>query len=243
MDNDDSEATDDEQDPESSEDNNQFTGLDDDDLDDKTTNKSDTEVVIPPDSKVARELSKLSAYYNTGNTLSRTRSGKNYEDDDDIEDSNEESGSDTDGMQDVTALVMDQLMEPKLDSSFLEKVEFGLSTVDLEKYRWMDPDKVPPSVYRDLFTVPEKFKDVWSHPNEWQQKKWRKSIIKELTKMENHKVWKVIKRNEVPKGRWCVKHKWVFEIKRNGVFRARLVACGYCTMHEDEGRKDVIDVL
>jgi histone deacetylase 1/2 len=24
-----------------------------------------------------------------------------------------------------------------------------------------------------------------------------------------------------------VKHKWIFEIKRNGVFRARLVACGY----------------
>ena len=25
----------------------------------------------------------------------------------------------------------------------------------------------------------------------------------------------------------CVKYKWVFEVKRNGVFRARLVACGY----------------
>ena len=24
-----------------------------------------------------------------------------------------------------------------------------------------------------------------------------------------------------------VKHKWVFDIKRNGIFRARLVACGY----------------
>ena len=27
--------------------------------------------------------------------------------------------------------------------------------------------------------------------------------------------------------RRCVKHKWVFDIKRNGTFRARLVACGY----------------
>jgi hypothetical protein len=45
--------------------------------------------------------------------------------------------------------------------------------------------------------------------------------------MENHKVWKVIKWNEIPKGRQCVKHKWVFKIKRNGVFRARCVACGY----------------
>jgi hypothetical protein len=57
----------------------------------------------------------LSAYYITGNTLSRTRSEKNYGDDDDIEDSNEESGSDTDKMQDVAVLVMYRLMEPKLN--------------------------------------------------------------------------------------------------------------------------------
>jgi hypothetical protein len=71
--------------------------------------------------------------------------------------------------------------------------------VDLERYRWMDPDKVPPSVYHDLFMAPEKFEDVWSHPNEWQQKKWREAIIKELTKVENHKVWKVIKQNKIPR--------------------------------------------
>jgi hypothetical protein len=29
------------------------------------------------------------------------------------------------------------------------------------------------------------------------------------------------------KGRRCVKCKWVLKIKRNGVYRARLVACGY----------------
>ena len=28
-------------------------------------------------------------------------------------------------------------------------------------------------------------------------------------------------------GRQCVKHKWVFDIKQNGVFQAKLVACGY----------------
>jgi hypothetical protein len=45
--------------------------------------------------------------------------------------------------------------------------------------------------------------------------------------MNEQGVWKKIKRNEMPKGRRCVKHKWVFNIKRNGIFRARLVACGY----------------
>jgi hypothetical protein len=31
--------------------------------------------------------------------------------------------------------------------------------------------------------------------------------------------------NQLP-GRKPIKHKWVFDIKRTGVFRARLVACG-----------------
>jgi len=45
--------------------------------------------------------------------------------------------------------------------------------------------------------------------------------------MKKRKVWRVIKRRQMPKGRRLVKCKWVFKIKRNGVFRARLVACGY----------------
>ena len=31
----------------------------------------------------------------------------------------------------------------------------------------------------------------------------------------------------MPQGKRCVKNKWVFKIKSVGVFRARLVACGY----------------
>ena len=41
------------------------------------------------------------------------------------------------------------------------------------------------------------------------------------------KVWRVIKRRDIPKGRRCVKSKWVFDIKRSGTFKTRLVACGY----------------
>jgi hypothetical protein len=132
---DDNKTTDDEQDPESSVEENQFTGSDDDDSDEEAMDKSDTEVLVPPDPKVAQELSKLSAYYNTGDTLLRTRSGKNYGDDNEMHDSEEESESDIDEIQDIAALVMDRLTEPRLNSCFLEKVEFGLSAIDLEKYQ------------------------------------------------------------------------------------------------------------
>jgi hypothetical protein len=45
--------------------------------------------------------------------------------------------------------------------------------------------------------------------------------------MNEQGVWRKINRSEMSSGRRCVKHKWVFNIKRNGIFRARLVACGY----------------
>jgi hypothetical protein len=34
-------------------------------------------------------------------------------------------------------------------------------------------------------------------------------------------------RSDIPKDRRLVKSRWVFKVKHNGVFRARLVACGY----------------
>jgi Reverse transcriptase (RNA-dependent DNA polymerase) len=40
-------------------------------------------------------------------------------------------------------------------------------------------------------------------------------------------VWKKVKRSSIPRGRHCNKCKWVFDIKRNGVFPGQLVACGY----------------
>ena len=41
------------------------------------------------------------------------------------------------------------------------------------------------------------------------------------------KVWRKGHRSDVPDNWRCVKCKWVFKTKRNGVFRARLVACGH----------------
>ena len=45
--------------------------------------------------------------------------------------------------------------------------------------------------------------------------------------MKMQRVMQKILRSNMPAGRRCVKCKWVFEVERNGVFRARLVACGY----------------
>jgi hypothetical protein len=91
----------------------------------------------------------------------------------------------------------------------------------------VDYSKVDPSTYKDIFTVPTTFEEAWNHPCPFQRERWRAGILKEMKKMEENKVWKKIKRSEMPKDRRCIKHKWVFEIKRSGVFRCRLVGAGY----------------
>ena len=76
--------------------------------------------------------------------------------------------------------------------------------------------------------LPEKYDDAWNHPDPQQRKRWREAIRKELHSLVHvRKVWRKIKRRNIPSGRHCVKSKWVFDVKRTGLFKVRLVACGY----------------
>jgi hypothetical protein len=45
--------------------------------------------------------------------------------------------------------------------------------------------------------------------------------------MEKKEVWEVMKKEDIPQDRRTINFKWIFKIKRSGVFRARLVACGH----------------
>jgi len=74
---------------------------------------------------------------------------------------------------------------------------------------------------------PTIFQDAYNHPDPSQRKKWREAIKKEFRDMTRRGVWRKVKRSSIPQGRRCIKSKWVFKIKRDGIFRARLVACGY----------------
>ena len=55
--------------------------------------------------------------------------------------------------------------------------------------------------------------------------------------MFEHKVWEKIKKTEIPNNRRILGNKWVLKKKKNGVYRARLVALGYHQIpvidHED----------
>ena len=74
---------------------------------------------------------------------------------------------------------------------------------------------------------PTTYHEAWNHENEMFRDRFRAAIKKELRDMIKRGVWRSMKRRDIPPGRRCVKCRWVFEIKRSGRFRARLVACGY----------------
>jgi hypothetical protein len=96
------------------------------------------------------------------------------------------------------------------------------------EYGLTDLDTVDPTKYKSMFGTPRTFDEAWNHPDQFQRKMWRDAIRKEFSKMNQKNVfWRKIKRNHMEAGRRCVKCRWVFEIKRSGIFRARLVACGY----------------
>jgi hypothetical protein len=115
---------------------------------------------------------------------------------------------------------------------------------DFEVKSWFNPD---PSIFmgtkdsgRDLvndnagiefnlvdFSVePKSFDDAFNHPNFEHRIKWREAISKELKEMFDKKVYEMVKKSELPNGWTYIKNKWVYKIKCNGIFRARLVASG-----------------
>jgi Reverse transcriptase (RNA-dependent DNA polymerase) len=90
-----------------------------------------------------------------------------------------------------------------------------------------NPFNVPLTQLKDILLTPSNFEEAYFHSDHWCRYKWREAIKLELNKMEAYSVWHPINRNEIPTNRKPIKNKWVFDIKRNGTFRARLVACGY----------------
>ena len=116
---------------------------------------------------------------------------------------------------------------PAISEDGRELVNFMMDEVLFLEMEGMFSTSEVKAAFKDKFEIPDSFDEAWNHKDEFQQKKWREAITKELQKMTDLEVWQIIKKSAKPKERRCVKHRWVFEIKRSGVFRARLVACGY----------------
>lgn len=79
--------------------------------------------------------------------------------------------------------------------------EFAFDHIDYN----FKTEEVPMDKKKDEFQVPRNIEEAWNYPCKFQRKQWRKAIEKEFKKMEDHKVWKKVKRSIMPKYRRCVK--------------------------------------
>ena len=76
-------------------------------------------------------------------------------------------------------------------------------------------------------TEPKIFQEAWHYSIENERNSWRAAIRKEIKSMIERGVWRKIDRKQIPNNRRLIGNKWVFKIKRDGTYRARLVALGY----------------
>ena len=85
-------------------------------------------------------------------------------------------------------------------------------------------------VTTETMPVPEEpvsFNEAWNHSNATSSEKWQEAICKEFTDMNKQQVWRKTSKSLMPPNQCCVKNKWVFKIKCNGVYQMHLIACGY----------------
>jgi Reverse transcriptase (RNA-dependent DNA polymerase) len=88
-----------------------------------------------------------------------------------------------------------------------------------------NPFNVPLTQLKDILLTPTTFKDAYYHSDAWCRHQWREATALELAKMQEHQVWHTVLKSYIPTDRKPIKNKWGFDI--NGIFRARLAACGY----------------
>ena len=74
---------------------------------------------------------------------------------------------------------------------------------------------------------PKTFQEAWHSPVKEVRENWQKAIRKEIKNMIERGVWRKVDRKNIPNNSRLIGNKWVFKIKRDGTYRARLVALGY----------------
>ncbi len=84
-----------------------------------------------------------------------------------------------------------------------------------------DDDSVSQYAYFLMDNGPKDYEEAMNSQNALE---WKNSINEELGAIEINKVWEVV---ECPKNCKVLSTRWVFRVKNNGIFKARLVARGY----------------
>ena len=74
---------------------------------------------------------------------------------------------------------------------------------------------------------PQSFQEAWWDPDLVAKEKWQEATHLEFKRMLDMGVWRHVKRKDCPNDCRLFGCRWVFKVKRNGVYHARLVAKGF----------------
>ena len=77
-------------------------------------------------------------------------------------------------------------------------------------------------------SVPNTYAQAMNSP---QSNEWEKAMRKELNSLDEHEVADLIPSNTVPPGSSVIGTRWVFRVKADGRFKARLVVQGWAQQH------------
>ena len=103
------------------------------------------------------------------------------------------------------------MIKPEPEKNTMEKLKM-LDSADIDNVRKAE-------LLWDIVTIlkedmPNLFQEAYNHSDPVLREKWRDAIKKEVRDMINRGVFHRMKQRDVPNNRQCVKHKWVFDIKR-----------------------------
>ena len=76
-------------------------------------------------------------------------------------------------------------------------------------------------------TEPQKFQQAWWLLDQTARENWWEEINLEFNEIISMSIWRKVGSTSIPDGRRLVGCRWVFKIKYNGVYQARLVAKGF----------------
>jgi hypothetical protein len=65
---------------------------------------------------------------------------------------------------------------------------------------------------------PTTYEEAINSEKKEDQIKWKSAIDKELKEMEKRGVWEIINEKDIPINCRCIKNKWIFKVKWNGLF-------------------------
>jgi hypothetical protein len=78
----------------------------------------------------------------------------------------------------------------------------------------------------DFIKEPTAYEEALNCELKEEQIKGKDEINIDLKEMTKRGLWEGIDEKEISINCQCTKNKWIFKVKRYGIFRARLVSCG-----------------